>query len=54
MTALFSIEEFLEDDQDIQIKELKTLFKTTQELPQAQSITEKDIAAKVEAYRRKR
>jgi antitoxin ParD1/3/4 len=41
-----------EDDQDTRVNELKTLFKTTQKLPQAKSITEQEIAAEVEAYRR--
>lgn len=40
--------------EDTRIKELKTLFKTTQRLPQAQTITEEDIAAEVKAYRRGR
>lgn len=33
------------------IRELESLFKATQELHQAQSITEEDIAAEVKAYR---
>ena len=43
-----------EDDQDIHIKELKRLFKITQELPQARAITEEEIAAEIEAYRKGR
>lgn len=43
-----------EDDQDIHIEELKKLFKTTQELPQAHTITEEEIAAEIEAYRKGR
>ena len=42
-----------EDDHRTHIRELKSLFKVTQELPQAQSITEEDIAAEIEAYRKK-
>jgi hypothetical protein len=43
-----------EDDQSTHstyIRELKRLFKATQELPQAQSMTEEDIAAEIKAYR---
>lgn len=42
----------IDDNLSAHIKELQTLFKTTQELPQAQAISEEDIAAEVEAYRR--
>lgn len=43
-----------EDDQNTYVKELKTLFKTTQELPHAKAITEEDIAKEVDSYRRGR
>jgi hypothetical protein len=33
------------------VEELKTLFKETQALPQAQTITEEEIAAEIAAYR---
>ncbi len=36
------------------LRELRELFQTTQGLPQAQAITEDDIAAEIAAYRAKR
>ena len=33
------------------VRRLKTLFKTTQALPQAKTITEDEIAAEIAAYR---
>lgn len=33
------------------VRRLKALFKATQALPQAKTITEEDIAAEIEAYR---
>lgn len=33
------------------VRELRELFQTTQALPQAQAITEDDIAAEIAAYR---
>ncbi len=33
------------------VQELRALFKTTQALPQAQTITEEEIAAEIAAYR---
>lgn len=33
------------------VQELRALFKTTQSLPQAQAITEDEIAAEIAAYR---
>lgn len=40
-----------EDDQNSNVNELQTLFKNTQALSQARSISEEDIAAEIEAYR---
>ncbi|GAB4581673.1 MAG: hypothetical protein Fur0022_44220 [Anaerolineales bacterium] len=34
------------------LRELKSLFKTTQALPQAQAVSEEEILAEIEAYRR--
>ena len=41
-----------DDDLTNSIQELQTLLKTTQGLPQAQTISEDEIAAEIEAYRR--
>jgi hypothetical protein len=38
-------------NRDARISEIKALFKTTQWLPQAQEITEEEIAAEIAAYR---
>jgi hypothetical protein len=40
-----------DDDLSTHIQALQTLFKTTQGLPQAQAISENEIAMEVEAYR---
>ncbi len=40
-----------DEEATARIQELKQLFKTTQGLPQAQTLSEDDIAAEVEAYR---
>ena len=40
-----------EDDTAARVQELKELLKTTQTLPQAQSLTDEDIAREIEAYR---
>ena len=37
--------------QELRAMELRALFKTTQSLPQAQAITEDEIAAEIAAYR---
>jgi hypothetical protein len=41
-----------DDSLSAHIKGLQALFKKTQGLPQAETITEEDIAAEIEAYRR--
>jgi len=38
----------------VRLQELRTLFKVTQELPQAQAVSEDDIAAEIAAYRAER
>ena len=38
-------------NRDARISEIKALFKTTQRLPQAQKITEDEIASEIAAYR---
>jgi len=45
-----------ESEESIQarVNEWKTLFKETQSLPQAQTITEEDIASEIAAYRAER
>ena len=40
-----------EEQPAARIQELRALFKTTQALPQAQAITEEEIAAEIAAYR---
>jgi hypothetical protein len=35
----------------VRVQELRALFKATQALPQAQAITEEEIAAEIAAYR---
>ena len=40
-----------EEQPAARVQELRTLFKTTQALPQAQAITEEEIAAEIAAYR---
>ena len=40
-----------EEDVNARVAALKALFKTTQQLPQAQSLTEDEIAAEIQAYR---
>jgi predicted DNA-binding antitoxin AbrB/MazE fold protein len=40
-----------EQDRKALARELKTLFKEIQSLPQAQTITEEEIAAEIAAYR---
>lgn len=40
-----------EDNRGNSTEELRTLFKTTQALPQAQAISEDDIAAEIAIYR---
>lgn len=40
-----------EEDVNARVAALQTLFKTTQQLPQAQSLTDDEIAAEIEAYR---
>lgn len=41
-----------EDDIDKQLKELRDVLKSTQELPQAQIITEQEITEEVDSFRR--
>ncbi len=41
-----------DEESNSHIKELRTLFKITQELPKAKTISEEDIANEIEAYRR--
>jgi|SaaInl8_200m_RNA_FD_contig_41_195792_length_714_multi_2_in_0_out_0_3 antitoxin ParD1/3/4 len=41
-----------EDEKDMYLKELKDLFKETQQLAQAKAISEDEIYAEVEAYRK--
>ena len=38
-------------DRKERVRRLKALFKTTQSLPQAKTITEEEIAAEIAAYR---
>jgi hypothetical protein len=40
-----------EEQPAARVQELRALFKTTQSLPQAQAITEDEIAAEIAAYR---
>ena len=40
-----------EEDRENAVKELKALFKETQSLPQAKTLTDEDIRAEIEAYR---
>lgn len=40
-----------EEERENAIKELKALFKETQSLPQAKTLTDEDIRAEIEAYR---
>ena len=40
-----------EEQPAARVKELRALFQATQALPQAQAITEDDIAAEIAAYR---
>jgi hypothetical protein len=40
-----------EEQPAARVQELRALFKTTQALPQAQAITEEEIAAEIAAYR---
>lgn len=42
-----------DDDPSTHVKELQALFKATQRLPQLRGISEADIIAEVEAYRRR-
>lgn len=39
------------EDQTTRVEELRTLFRATQALPQAQSLTDEMIAEEVESYR---
>ncbi|MDO8752511.1 MAG: hypothetical protein Q7J80_01345 [Anaerolineales bacterium] len=41
-------------DRQVLVNELKALFKEIQSLPQAQTITEEEIAAEIAAYRASR
>jgi len=40
-----------DDERQKRVRRLKALFKTTQALPQAETITEEEIAAEIAAYR---
>ena len=40
-----------DDDRATRVEELRTLFRSTQSLPQTKAITEEMIAEEVEAYR---
>lgn len=40
-----------EEDPAYRVAEVRELFRATQELPQAQTITEEEIAAEIAAYR---
>ena len=40
-----------EEQPAVRVQELRALFKTTQALPQAQAISEDEIAAEIAAYR---
>jgi len=40
------------EDRDAAVQEFKALFKETQSLPQVQALTEEEILAEIEAYRR--
>jgi antitoxin ParD1/3/4 len=40
-----------DDDRETRIEELRTLFRSTQTLPQTKAITDEMIAEEVEAYR---
>lgn len=41
-------------ESDSRIRELRSLLEETQSLPQAQAISEEDIAAEIDAYRAER
>ena len=41
-----------DEDRKAAVEEFKALFKETQSLPQVQAITEEEILAEIEAYRR--
>ncbi|MEW5831187.1 MAG: hypothetical protein AB1846_20025 [Chloroflexota bacterium] len=41
-----------DDDRKVVVDEFKALFKETQSLPQVQALTEDEILAEIEAYRR--
>ena len=43
-----------DDNLSTHTEELQTLFKNTQRLPQAQAISEKDIAVEIETYRKEK
>ena len=43
-----------DEARSVRLQELRTLFKVTQELPQAQAVSEDDIAAEIAAYRAER
>ena len=40
-----------EEPDEVRLELLKNLFKTTQSLPQVQSLTDEEIAAEIELYR---
>ncbi len=42
------------DERSAPVQQLKELLRTTQALPQAQSISEEEIRAEIEAYRNQR
>lgn len=41
-----------DEDRKAAVEEFKALFKETQSLPQVQALTEEEILAEIEAYRR--
>jgi len=41
-----------DEDREAAVQEFKALFKETQSLPQVQALTDEDILAEIEAYRR--
>lgn len=41
-----------DENRNAAVEEFKALFKETQSLPQAQALTEEEILAEIEAYRR--
>jgi hypothetical protein len=41
-----------DEDRKAAVKEFKALFKETQSLPQVQALTDEEILAEIEAYRR--